>query len=248
MFPFLTHFFERKLLAKKSSAEKKMGNAHKNANLDREAFVGETSATSSSRTTRAPSSMMAFPDVLRKDSGTKSHLDVTTTNKKTDSPPSVTEIVPSIGNMGPVLCPAATAVDVPVKMVPPESKQQASKSTKKTAKQGAWEFYQAPDIEAQPNMIFPLSRMPDVWQIIGPHAQKVDCGHADFRQIHAAKVSLEALLDVYNLVHPGWYDVRDKIKVGLYKETETCGNTSVSIGFGRGIFPKKPNESMGCIY
>jgi len=216
-----------------------MGNAHKNANLDRDAFV----TSSSGRINHRASSSIAFPDSMRKDS-TKSQLGDASTNKKTDSP-LLTETVPSIlqlPNVGPAISTTAT-IDVPVKIITQESKQQPSKPAKKASKQGAWEFYRASDIEAQTNMIFPLSRMPDVWQIIGPHAQKVDCEHVDFRQIHAAKVSLEALLDVYNLVHPGWHDVRDKIKVGLYKETETCGNTSVSMGLAVAYFQKNPTKA-----
>lgn len=113
-------------------------------------------------------------------------------------------------------------------------------------KQGGWKLFTVPagDVQYQKNMIFPLKHIPDNWQNVLSKSRETDCAAKNFRIISCAHDTLVTLKDLYYMPHPGWHAVRDKVKIGLYKETETCGNTSVAMGLAVRYFQNNPTKQV----
>lgn len=111
---------------------------------------------------------------------------------------------------------------------------------------GVWEVFTVAsgDVDKQYDMVFPLKHIPDIWQSMAPHARRTHCTHDDFRIVRAAKTTLETLKALYYMEDPGWHQVRDYVKVGMYKETESCGNTSVTMGLATYYFRLHPNKHV----
>jgi hypothetical protein len=59
--------------------------------------------------------------------------------------------------------------------------------------------------------------------------------------LHAALSSLKAL---WFTKDPDWKAIRDKVQVGLVKETEDCGNTSVSMGLAYRIMKETKEQNL----
>jgi hypothetical protein len=64
----------------------------------------------------------------------------------------------------------------------------------------------------------------------------------DWRIANGAMVTLQALLNLYMIKDPRWDEIKDQLKVGLYKETPKDGNTSVSMGLAVAFFERNPDR------
>jgi len=64
----------------------------------------------------------------------------------------------------------------------------------------------------------------------------------------ALRATLWTLHGMWHSKNPRWRSVRNRFRVGIVKETNTCGNTSVSMGFAARYFKENPNrQSVGFI-
>lgn len=77
--------------------------------------------------------------------------------------------------------------------------------------------------------LIPLSSIPDKWLLVNPlllgELPRDVEGPA-----HALHATLMLLQKLYYLEHPRWKQLRDKVQLGLVKDTKQYGNTSVSMG------------------
>jgi hypothetical protein len=126
----------------------------------------------------------------------------------------------------------------------PETKPKTEQKAKKEQDQGAWHIYNAKDGNAadQLFMAFQLRNIRDLWNFMKD--RWVPVSHVDYRMQQGLKYTLVALKNLYFLEHPQWSSVRDKIVVGLRKETSDCGNTSVAMGFAAKYFNKHPAKAV----
>jgi hypothetical protein len=89
---------------------------------------------------------------------------------------------------------------------------------------------------------FPLRYIPDKWHLVAN-----DVVNPEFKdnveKTLGLHVSLAFLAHLYGLDHiPGWSDVKDIVEVGLIKDTNDCGNSSVSMGLAWNYFKARPQE------
>ncbi len=78
--------------------------------------------------------------------------------------------------------------------------------------------------------IIPLSLIPDHWLLVSDTLQEGKYSEDDEGPLHALDAALTLLKNLYYLDDEKWRSVRDKVTIGLVKDTKDYGNTSVSMG------------------
>jgi hypothetical protein len=99
---------------------------------------------------------------------------------------------------------------------------------------------------------FPLCYIPDKWMLavkdlIFPNPGP--CIGDNVESINALHSVLIALGDIYGygLASETCADLCKEIQVGMFKETQDCGNSSVSMGFAKVFFDKKENQKRNFV-
>lgn len=96
------------------------------------------------------------------------------------------------------------------------------------------------------NTSFPLRNILDRWHLaveslINPASgERVGENVESINGLHSI---LSALKDIYLMNIAGWREIRDRVQIGLLKETKDCGNTSVSMGLATVFFTRNPSRN-----
>jgi len=78
--------------------------------------------------------------------------------------------------------------------------------------------------------LIPLSQIPNVWLLVSKTLQGANYDKSEEGPLHGLDAALTLLKNLYLMQDESWVEVRDRITIGLIKDTADYGNTSVSMG------------------
>lgn len=105
-----------------------------------------------------------------------------------------------------------------------------------------WNFNQEPCASELKDVRFPLRNISDRWLLVTEAYFRAEVPRQQREEVNGTMAVLSALKDLYWMPGRDWQSLRDKVWVGLVKDTRDCGTPSVSSGFARSYFAANPDK------
>lgn len=93
----------------------------------------------------------------------------------------------------------------------------------------------------------PLRTVRDNWLYVRPEFLSTRVPQKQRMPFNGAQACTATLKSLYDIDHPRWNKVKDRVEVGIVKATADCGNTSVSMGFASRFFRHPQNADVDLV-